>query len=165
MLVILVRHAIAEERNPTRWEDDAKRPLTPAGKKRFRKTARGLVPLVPRGAVVLTSPFVRARETAELLAATAKLRLPIVCEELASGQPEKEAFKMLAARREKYTILVGHEPHLGRLLAAALAGDGARFNVQFKKGGAACVEFRGRIVPGQARLHWFLPPKVLRALR
>lgn len=148
-----------------RWPDDALRPLTPEGKKRFRKAARGLAPLLPRGAVVLTSPFVRARETAELLAATARLGLPIACKELAAKETVNSAFALLAARREKCAILVGHEPNLGKLLAAALVGDGAPFTVDFKKGGAACLEFRARIAPGRATLHWFLPPKVLRTMR
>ena len=137
MQVFLVRHAIAEERSRMRWPDDALRPLTPAGKKRFQKAARGLAPFLPREAVVLTSPFVRARETAELLAATAGLGLPIACKELAADKPVNAAFALLAARRETCAILVGHEPHLGTLLAAALAGDGAQFGVEFKKGGAA----------------------------
>ena len=69
MEVFLVRHAIAHERNRKRWPDDAKRPLTPAGKQKFRKAARGLAKWLPKSAALLTSPYVRARETAEILAA------------------------------------------------------------------------------------------------
>ena len=73
MKVYLVRHAIAHERNRTRWPKDAARPLTAAGKQKFRKTARGLARLLPKSALLLTSPFVRARDTALILASVAKL--------------------------------------------------------------------------------------------
>jgi phosphohistidine phosphatase SixA len=76
-----------------------------------------------------------------------------------------KVFAVLANRRDKDLVLVGHEPGLSKLLASALAGDEARLAVEFKKGGAACVEFRGRALPGRAKLLWMLPPRVLRALR
>src|SRR5688572_15511367 len=98
MRVFLVRHAIAEERNRIRWPDDALRPLTAAGKKRVRKAARGLASFLPPESVVLTSPFVRARETADLLAAAAKLRLPIVCGALAADERVHATFELLAKR-------------------------------------------------------------------
>lgn len=164
MRVFLVRHAIAEERSRIRWPDDSLRPLTAAGVKRFRKAARGLATLLPPDAALLTSPFVRARDTAVMLSAAASLRGPIECPELSAGTPIQTTFGLLAGRREKAVILVGHEPDLGALLAAALAGEDAKFAVQFKKGGAACVEFRARIAPGRATLRWLLPPKILRAL-
>jgi len=69
MKVFLVRHAIAHARNRARWPNDALRPLTPAGKRKFRKAARGLATALPTSAALLSSPFVRARQTAELLAA------------------------------------------------------------------------------------------------
>jgi len=59
---------------------------------------------------------------------------------------------------------VGHEPNLGTLLSACLH-DRARLKIEFKKGGAACIEFTSRIEPGRACLHWLMPPRVLRALR
>ena len=61
-------------------------------------------------------------------------------------------------------VLLGHEPYLGNFLSAALGGKNARLKIEFKKGGAACVEFSGRPEPGGATLKWMLPPRVLRAL-
>jgi phosphohistidine phosphatase SixA len=61
-------------------------------------------------------------------------------------------------------ILVGHEPNLSTLLSACL-NERARLKIDFRKGGAACVEFGSRIEPGRATLCWVLPPRVLRALR
>ena len=74
-------------------------------------------------------------------------------------------FVLLRKRKEEAVVLVGHEPNLSNFMAAALAGSGARMKIEFKKGGAACLEFAGRIEPGRATLRWMLPPRVLRAMR
>jgi phosphohistidine phosphatase len=164
MDVFLVRHAIAHERNRKRWPDDAQRPLTATGVAKFRKAARGLGRLLPKSAVLLTSPYVRARETAAILAQVARRTKAVECAELAASEPAKRAFKLLQSRREKALVLVGHEPYLSDFLAVALAGDDARLAIEFKKGGAACLEFSGRPQPARATLRWILPPRVLRAL-
>ena len=165
MRLFLVRHAIAHERSQRNWPDDARRPLTPAGARRFRKATSGLAHLLPRDAALLTSPFVRARETALILAKAAQLAKPIECAELAAGKSVEQVFALLRARKEAAVIVVGHEPDLSSLLSAALAANGARIDIEFKKGGAACIRFGGRVAPGAATLEWLLPPRVLRALR
>ena len=164
MQVILVRHAIAHEHNRTRWPDDSLRPLTPEGVRKFRKAALGLATLVPKSAVILTSPWVRARDTATMLASAMKGARPIERAELTGNAAIYEAFDLLRSRKESSVVLVGHEPNLGRFLAAALGGDSARLKFEFKKGGAACVEFGKRATPGTATLTWMLPPRVLRSL-
>jgi phosphohistidine phosphatase len=165
MRLYLLRHAIAHERDRARWPRDSLRPLTAAGERRFRKAAHGLAQSLPRSAVILTSPYVRARQTAELLASVARLKSPENCAALAADESVSKVFAALANLGDEDLLLVGHEPGLGKLLSSALAGDEARFAVEFKKGGAACVEFRGRALPGRAKLLWMLPPRVLRALR
>jgi phosphohistidine phosphatase len=164
MQVFLVRHAIAHERNRIRWPNDALRPLTTAGIRRFRKAAFGVARCLPKGAVLLTSPYVRARETAAILAEALGSRKPVECTELASGESVPACFGLLRKRKEQAVVLVGHEPNLSTFMAAALAGSGARMKIQFKKGGAACIEFATRIEPGHATLRWMLPPRVLRAM-
>lgn len=165
MRLYLVRHAIAQERDRARWPDDSRRPLTADGERRFRKAALGLAVNLPRSAIILTSPYVRARRTAEVLASVAHLRAPTDCTALAADEPVRKVFEALAGRTDKDLVIVGHEPQMGKLLAAALAGDEARFAVEFKKGGAACVDFRGRVLPGRGTLIWHLPPRLLRAMR
>ena len=165
MEVFLVRHAIAHERDRKRWPDDARRPLTAAGKQKFRKAARGLVKQLPKSAVLLTSPYVRARETAVILAAACRGADPVECAELAADRPVSAAFELLRTRKEKAVVLVGHEPYLSGFLSAALAGKDARIKIEFKKGGAACIEFTARVEPGRATCRWMLPPRTLRALR
>jgi phosphohistidine phosphatase len=164
MQVFLVRHAIAHERNRIRWPNDALRPLTTPGIRKFRKAAYGLVGCLPKRVVVLTSPLVRARETAAILSEALGSRKPIECNELAAGESVHASFALLRKRKEAALVLVGHEPNLSTFLAAALAGDRAKLKLEFKKGGAACLDFPRRIEPGEASLQWMLPPRVLRAL-
>jgi phosphohistidine phosphatase len=164
MDVYLVRHAIAHERNRVRWPNDARRPLTAAGQHRFREAARGLKRCLPKGVYVLTSPYVRARETAAILTKVAKLDRAAECPELASKASIGKAFELLRSCKEAAVVLVGHEPNLSRLLSAALGGDRARLSFEFKKGGAACLHFEKDVGPGRATLIWMAPPRVLRAL-
>ena len=86
MDVYLVRHAIAHERNPTRWPNDALRPLTTAGMRKFRKAAAGLARCVPKTAAIFTSPYVRARETAAMLTEHGKFRAATESTELTPGK-------------------------------------------------------------------------------
>lgn len=163
--VILVRHAIAHERNRVRWPNDALRPLTTAGIRKFRRSASGLTHCLPKSVALLTSPFVRARETAAILADALGRGKAIECPELASGESAQACFDLLRKRKEDAVVLVGHEPNLSNFLSAAVCGAGGRMKTEFKKGGAACVEFNSRIEPGRATLRWILPPRVLREIR
>jgi len=164
MEVWLVRHAIAHERNRKRWPNDALRPLTPAGKKKFRKAARGLATHLPKSFALLSSPFVRARDTAALLAKAVSRARVIECEELAADRPAADALALLRSRKERCVVLVGHEPGMSQFLSVALAGSRPRLQIEFKKGGAACIEFPRRVEAGGGTLKSMLPPRVLRAL-
>lgn len=159
----LVRHAVAAERGP-KYPDDRLRPLTPAGSRQFGKSVPGLTALDVCIDVVLTSPLVRARETAMLLAAGLKPQPAIVeVEALAPGgrlQAVVEAIKS-HSKRQKKIALVGHEPDLGELAARLL---GARGNVEFKKGGICFIQMDGATPGGPGTLRWMLTPKALRAL-
>lgn len=161
--IYLVRHAIAAERGP-KYPDDRLRPLTPAGTKRFAESVPGLVEMGVVVDVVLTSPLVRARETAMVLAAGLKPKPPIVeVEALApGGRPQAviEAIKT-HARRSRRMALVGHEPDLGELAARLL---GARGGVEFKKGAVCLIDVDGATPGGPGTLRWMLTPKALRAL-
>src|SRR5712671_2143334 len=118
----LIRHGIAEERGEE-WPDDAKRPLTESGMSRLRKSARGLVSLGVTLDVVLTSPLVRARQTAEIVAGAFDLRPPIVtAESMAPGASHQSVLVDLEKQsRRRRIALVGHETAIGEL-AARLAG-------------------------------------------
>lgn len=163
MRLLIVRHAIAVPRGTRGFEDDAGRPLTRRGVKRFERAARGLAALVAPPDALLTSPLVRARHTAELLAAAWGGVLVSECAALADGDLRALA-RELDARggRRAQIAVVGHEPHLGRTLAALL-GSRAPAGFELRKGGAALVELAGRFAAG-GKLVWFLAPRVLRRL-
>jgi phosphohistidine phosphatase len=167
MRLYLIRHAVAEELDAKRWSDDRQRPLTAAGARRFKRTAGLLVNLMESGGKVdrlLTSPLVRARQTA-LILHRAGLPEPVEESVLAPGRTAARVLAVLRAHDVEAIAMVGHEPDLGRLLAVCTAGPDARLSLRFRKGGAACLAFTGAPRVGEATLEWLLPPKALRALR
>lgn len=160
----LVRHGLAAERGAA-YPDDRLRPLTDVGITRFRQAVRGLAAFEVAVDLVLTSPLVRARQTAELLVAglPGHPRLDTL-EALAPGGRVPAIMEAIAQRsrqRQTRIALVGHEPDLGELAARLL---GARGAIPFKKGAVCCIELQGRLAGGPGTLLWHLPPRVLRRL-
>jgi phosphohistidine phosphatase len=163
MDLILVRHAIAAERDPRRWPDDSERPLTKDGIAKFEQAAVGLGKVAASVDLVLASPFRRAWQTAEILEKVAGWPGPVECVEL---QPENSPATVIErCNREHAAViaLVGHEPLLGELAATLLAGDGSPAQ-PLKKGGAVRFSTRGEVTEGGMTVRWWLPPKVLRRL-
>jgi phosphohistidine phosphatase len=166
MRVILVRHAIAEDRAiwAERSADDELRPLTADGRDKMKRTARGLVTLEPEVALLGASPLVRARETAEILARAWGGLDPVETPLLRPGASPAALGAWLARQRLDATVaLVGHEPDLGQIAASWLGGATQPF-LAFKKGGAALIEFDAAPRHGGGLLQWFLTPGHLRAL-
>ena len=122
MNIYLLRHGIAIEREDPSSQTDADRPLTAKGLKRMRKAARGLRRLnIPFDAVV-TSPFARARQTADIVAAA--LGLQPTFEEISDLTPEGTVESLLSTlarfQSHSHLLLVGHEPLLSDLAAFLL---------------------------------------------
>ena len=164
MDLFIVRHAIAEEHDLDRWPGDRDRPLTDDGVQRFRQTARALARIVDPPQLVLTSPFTRALQTAELLASDAGWPSPEQTGELEPGAKPSAVIDLIATRDElDRVVVVGHEPDLGLLVSTLLAGDGHGF-VAMKKGGVARVTIDGRLAAGAGSLRWLLTPRVVEAL-
>jgi len=167
MDLLIVRHAIAFERDARRWPDDGERPLTPEGTVRARKAAAGLKRVAERPRCVLSSPLVRAKQTAVILSEFAGWPKATECPALAPDSPPEEVFAALAAQKEKSVAIVGHQPGLGRLLAACLPtrtrGSVNPKAFELKKMGVALISFSGTPRAGGGVLHWFVPPKILRA--
>lgn len=161
VLLVLVRHAIAEDRG-TAWPDDDERPLSREGARKWKRAARGLVSLLPPIDVLLTSPLVRAVQTAEILAKVAspppKLQL---FEAMRPGTRPATTITALRSKSPKGTVvLVGHEPTLSELAAQLLHLQGP---LEFRKGGAMALTSQGLGTRGPARLEWFATPRILRA--
>jgi phosphohistidine phosphatase len=159
-----VRHAIADTRDFARWPDDSRRPLTPEGAERFRSAARGLRRIVAQVDVLLSSPYTRAWQTAEILQEEAGWPAPQRCEPLEADRSPASALDALSAVGSGSVALVGHEPCLSSLASLLAAGDGGTLNLELKKGGVAFLESPGDPAPGRALLRWSVSPKILRAL-
>ena len=159
----LVRHAIAAERG-SEWPDDTKRPLTERGVSRFKEAVKGLRHLDVTVDEIFTSPLVRARQTAELLAAGLDGKPPIkVLDALAPGHSFTSLMSQLAkVAKRRRVALVGHEPDLGEL-AAHLIGAGRA--LAFKKGGVCRIDIGSLASKRAGSLIWFFPPTVLRQVR
>lgn len=164
MDLILVRHAIAAERDPRRWPDDRERPLTPAGIARARQAARGVRALLPKPQRVLTSPLVRAVQTAELLQRGCGWPAGTLCPGLEPGAGPQGLLELLRRAREDRIALIGHQPDLGRFIAHCIGGELGESALDLRKFGMAGVSFQSTLRAGRGRLDWLLRPRMLRAL-
>jgi phosphohistidine phosphatase len=120
MDLLIVRHAIAFERDRHRWAEDADRPLSPAGIRRARKAAAGLKLLISRPQRLLTSPLARAKQTAQILTHVAGWPQAQEVPELSPGEPALAVLALLANDRSKLIAVVGHQPGLGPPACSAL---------------------------------------------
>lgn len=158
----LVRHAVAAERGEE-WRDDAKRPLTERGMARFRECVDGLDVLDVAIDEIFTSPLIRAKQTAELLAAGVDGKPPVkLLDALAPGHTAATVMAQLAkAAKRRRIALVGHEPDLGELAAHLI---GAQRALPFKKGGMCRIDIEGLTSRRAGSLIWFATPKLLRKI-
>jgi phosphohistidine phosphatase len=165
MELLIVRHAIAFERDRQRWRDDGARPLSPAGIRQSRKAAAGLKEFSKRPDRLLTSPLVRARQTAQILTEVARWPQAEETPELSPGGAALAVLTLLGQERGKVVAVVGHEPGLGALLTACLLGEDGALTIEMKKNAVACVSFEGSPRAGGAVLKWLATPRMLRGLR
>jgi phosphohistidine phosphatase len=156
----LVRHAIAAERGSD-WPDDDLRPLTTEGIRRFREVVAGFRGLDVELDVILTSPLVRAKQTATLLAEalSSRPRLKELPALAPGSEPVTTMTALTKATRARRLALVGHEPDLSVLAAYLL---GARRPLPFKKGAICRIDAARPTEAGAGTLIWFAPPKLLR---
>jgi phosphohistidine phosphatase len=158
----LVRHGIAAERGKE-WPDDSQRPLTHKGIARMAQIAAGLKKLDVSLDLILTSPLVRARQTADALQQGLGDSIEVQETTLLApgGRPADLVDHLRGARKAARVALVGHEPDLGQLAAFLI---GAKAPLVFKKGGICRIDFEKfpPVPPGQ--LQWFALPRMLRSL-
>ncbi|ABS24638.1 histidine phosphatase family protein [Anaeromyxobacter sp. Fw109-5] len=167
MELLVVRHAIAEDRDvfAATGRDDPERPLTAEGRRRFEKGARGLRELVESIDVLATSALARAKETGAILAAAYELRGASQLGELAPESDPAALVPWLRKHRARSRVaIVGHEPHLSRLVQYLLTGSAGRGFVALKKGGACLLSLGDTQLVGGAQLRWLLTPAQLRRL-
>ena len=160
MLLWVVRHAIAISREDPASPADPERALTERGRWRMEEAARGLANLEVAPDRILSSPYVRARQTAEIVAEVLEFPGSIECSEsLEPGEDPAEIVREIVLARVP-TMVCGHAPHVDRLIAH-LVGSTHGFT-SLKKGGTAQLELSGSATGVPALLDWLLPPRALR---
>jgi phosphohistidine phosphatase len=159
MQLYVIRHAIAEDAQP--GQSDGERALTDEGAKRMKRVVKGMRRANIGFDRLVSSPWVRARETADMLAPLSETE-PVFTDLLIQS-PRSELLALIAERGED-TAVVGHEPWLGELVAWLAFGDTRHGDaLVLKKGGVVWLE--GSAVPGGMEIRALLPPALLRALR
>jgi phosphohistidine phosphatase len=159
MKLYLVRHAIAED--SADYEDDSLRPLTEKGHEKMKKIAQALREMGVEPDLIVSSPYVRASQTASILAKELKYKQePAYSDFLV---PTGEPNDMIGEITEKYSVdelmLVGHEPNLSSLTSVLLAG-GPGLSIDFKKGGVCCLAVDDLHYDRKATLEWLVTPKI-----
>ena len=167
MQVLIIRHAPAEDREEfaRQGQPDDLRPLTNQGKAKMCKNVQGLQKIIPQIHRIVESPFVRARQTADLLAYAYPRARRQVLSALAPLGSETAILNYLRenANPTHTLALVGHEPDLGELATWLLSGQ-ADIWMPLKKGSASLLRFDKEIEAGEAELGWLLTPRQLRQL-
>jgi phosphohistidine phosphatase len=162
MLLLFIRHAIAAPLGGAN-DLDQDRPLTPRGKRRFRQVSRQLVRLLPRPKAILTSPYLRARQTADIAATAWGDLTPVPLPALRKGKWSGIRRELSNYCETDIVVLIGHEDWISQLTARLLGSErGNAFG--YRKGGIALIELTN-LNEESAVLRWFIPPRVFRGLR
>jgi len=160
MLVYIVRHAWAGHYGDPNWPDDTLRPLTADGKTRFAQVAKTLSDRGVCPAVIASSPLVRCRQTADILAKHIGSR-PEVIEQpaLEPGSDFAEACRWTSQQNQGDVAWVGHSPDVSHFVARFIGGGDSQ--IRFAKGACAAVSFDGQFDPGRGVLQWLVTAKML----
>jgi phosphohistidine phosphatase len=167
MNLFLLRHGVAVERDEFDYAGDDARPLTPKGKKQLRHVAAAMRALKLDFDEILSSPLVRARQTAEIIAAELKLQKRLViADELKPGGDAKKLVQKITGLKKvpANVLLVGHEPDFSELISLLATGNhGGGFAL--KKGGLAKLEIQKLRAGKCAILVWLLTPAQMKLMR
>lgn len=167
MNLYLMRHGAAVEADDPSVANDNERPLTNKGAKRLRRAGRGLCRLDIPFDGILTSPILRARQSAEIVAAA--LGLESLLEEVSGLAPESTVELLLLGlaryHDRQHLLMVSHEPLLSKTISSLLcASRGHGLEIDLRKGSVCRIEIDGIPPSSPGILHWHLTPKQLRLL-
>lgn len=154
MKIYLLRHGIAEDRKPGR--PDSERALTPEGREKLRRVLRRAQAAKAAPSLILTSPYLRAVETAETAAEILGCKHKIIrCEALVpNGSPHLVWEEIKSYAREEGILLSGHEPLMSRMVAYLMGAPS--LPVEMKKGALALVTVKRFSADPQGVLRWLL---------
>jgi phosphohistidine phosphatase len=159
MRLLLIRHADAGDRDPALWPDDTQRPISEKGRRRHRRVARRLKrrQLIP--SLLLSSPWIRAWQTAQLTAEYVGSPTPVAVPALAAP-PDLERLEAATGHPgpEALVVMVGHEPWLSQLASLLLTGEAGRVAIDLPKSGVLTLDCE-TLAPGRATLESLWRPK------
>jgi phosphohistidine phosphatase len=162
MLIYIIRHAYAHEHGDPRWPDDSQRPLEAEGAARFQRVVEQLAQRGFEPEVIATSPYIRCRQTADIVSAHTPGQPKVVeFPALKPGSDLDELIEWSHAQRAESIAWVGHAPDVNHL-SAALIGEGDA-NLRFSKGAVAAIRIHGQLAAGRGELQWLVTAKVLGA--
>jgi len=166
MELYLLRHGLAVVRGKRGFEDDSARPLTARGRRQLRKAVPAIQRLGGKFDLIFSSPYLRARQTAEIVARGMKLKQRLkFSNALAPGGTPAILLRQLGRAKPapEKILLVGHEPDLSRLISVLLCGN-QQLQLDIKKGGLCKLEAE-KLRPGKcATLAWLLTPRQMKSL-
>jgi phosphohistidine phosphatase len=164
MLLYIVRHGIAIDREDPKSPADPERYLTPEGLQRTREVAKRLTALIGRPKAFVSSPYVRAMQTAEIFADaldTAKSKIEKTDHLLPGAEPSAFFRELSRKKSVESAICFGHAPQLDQLITF---GIGAKKDcTELKKAGVACIEL-SRTNPPAGKLVWLMTPRAVRKI-
>jgi phosphohistidine phosphatase len=162
MQLFIVRHGIAVDREDPKCPADPDRFLTDEGLEKTLQVAKGVAEVGAIPDLMVTSPYLRALQTAEIFAEQLEYSKPKIRKSdfLLPGAEPLQLFRELAKDKDLSVVFVfGHAPHLDDVVATAL---GVKHHISsLKKAGVALIELR-RLVPPSGELIWLATPKLLR---
>jgi len=162
MQLFIVRHGIAVDREDPKCPADPERFLTDEGIEKTRQVAKGVAEVGAIPDLMITSPYLRAQQTAEIFAEQLEHPKQRIRKSdfLLPGAEPLQLFRELAKDKDLSVVFIfGHAPHLDDVVATAL---GAKHHISsLKKAGVALIELR-RLVPPSGELIWLATPKLLR---
>jgi len=162
MEIYVLRHGIAVNRGTPGYKKDSDRPLTPEGEEKLHQIAKAMLAMELKFDLILSSPYLRSKQTAQLVAAELDEEITLTDLLTPDGNP-LELIRELNDEKPQSVLLVGHEPYLSGLISVLVTGE-SHATIELKKGGL-CKLSADRVAYGQcATLNWLLTPKQLRSL-
>lgn len=165
MKIYLVRHSNAVDSGTPDYEEDSLRPLIEDGRDKMKKIASALKKLGLKPDLIVSSPYVRARQTAEILAKVLKYKQELTFNDVLV--PMGNADNIIGEINEKYSVddlvLVGHEPCFSNLISMLVTGK-PDLAIDIKKGGVCCLSSDDLHIERKAVVEWLLTPKILTQL-
>ncbi len=163
MEIYILRHGIAVERGTPRYKKDSDRPLTKEGEEKMHQIADAMLGMGLKFDLILSSPYVRAKQTAQIVARQFDEEVTFT-KFLEPDGNVPEVIAEINDEKPQRVLLVGHEPDLSRLISVLISGR-ADASIELKKGGLCKLTSEKLTFSQCATLNWLLAPKHLRTLR